>query len=160
MKLFCPDLLSGKYLPVRCMNRSLIGGQSFSPALSWSEVPQEAKSLVLWLRDQSAPEGAQVLWCIINMVPEARDIQERASGIRDRLPKGAMELRNAHNELAYDGPTVRLFEEPHTILFRLQALSKEKLELGPFAPESERDALIAKFVIDEATLQAFALRTQ
>ena len=66
-------------------------GANISPALSWSGVPPDARSLVLIIDDPDAPDPAApkmtwVHWVLYNLPPQANHL---AAGIREAdLPKG------------------------------------------------------------------------
>jgi Raf kinase inhibitor-like YbhB/YbcL family protein len=157
MNLICPALLAGTHIPARSMNHAVPGGRDVSPALLWGVVPGGTKSYALCVRDQEPP--ASVLWFVVNLPPQTRELFEGASGVREKLPAGCLELRNAFGDLRYGGPIVRRGDEPHCIAFQLWALSVPKLDTGPFTAHEALLDMVGRAVIETATLEATATRT-
>lgn len=82
-------------------------GREVSPPLAWSEVPANAKSLVLIEDDPDAPDPAApkitwVHWVLYNIPPSAHGLPEGVSAAA--LPKGTMEGYNGWNRAGYGGP--------------------------------------------------------
>lgn len=73
-------------------------GENISPPLQISDIPEEAKSLVLIIDDPDAPSGDWVHWLVWNINPETKLITENES------PKGAIQGINDFNRQNYDGP--------------------------------------------------------
>jgi Raf kinase inhibitor-like YbhB/YbcL family protein len=82
-------------------------GKDISPALAWSDVPSEAKSLVLIVDDPDAPDPAApqmtwVHWVLYNIPATSHTL---AQGINNKaLPKGTMEGLNDWGRTGYGGP--------------------------------------------------------
>ncbi len=155
MKAYFPSLHSGRYLPQRCANKLSPGGQNASPVVSWGDVPKGTKSFVLSLVDLHPAAAGWVYWYVINIPGTVRGIREKASGLRDRLPSGCLEMRNSFGELAYEGPNVRVGAEPHTLELTIHALSVPSLLLGPYAEPAEREEKLEGKIL--ATAKATAL---
>ncbi len=82
-------------------------GREVSPPLAWSDVPANAKSLVLIEDDPDAPDPAApkitwVHWVLYNIPPSAHGLPEGVSAAA--LPKGTMEGSNGWNRPGYGGP--------------------------------------------------------
>lgn len=80
-------------------------GENLSPPLSWSGVPQKAKSLVLIVDDPDAPDPAHptmtwVHWVLYNIPPSASGLAE---GVK-KLPAGTLEGINDWKRTGYGGP--------------------------------------------------------
>jgi Raf kinase inhibitor-like YbhB/YbcL family protein len=74
-------------------------GREISPPLSWSGVPEKAKSLTLICDDPDAPMGTFTHWLIYNMSPQVKELPEgRAPG------EGAREGKNDFKKTGYGGP--------------------------------------------------------
>jgi Raf kinase inhibitor-like YbhB/YbcL family protein len=82
-------------------------GQDISPALNWSGVPRNAKSLVLIVDDPDAPDPAApkmtwVHWILYNIPPTATGLAE---AIKDSaLPAGTLQGLNDWKRTGYGGP--------------------------------------------------------
>lgn len=82
-------------------------GDDISPALTWTGLPENTKSLVLIVDDPDAPDPAHpkmtwVHWLLYNIPPE---ISEIAQGITaGQLPAGVKEGKNDWKRTGYGGP--------------------------------------------------------
>ena len=78
-------------------------GEDVSPQLSWSAVPDGAKSLVLICDDPDAPVGTWVHWVLFGLSP---DTTELAEGVPDgdEVLGSAKHGRNDFGALGYGGP--------------------------------------------------------
>lgn len=82
-------------------------GDDVSPELSWSDIPEKAKSLVLIVDDPDAPDPAApkmtwVHWVLYNMPPETTGLAEgMTAGV---LPAGTEQGLNDWNRTNYGGP--------------------------------------------------------
>jgi len=72
MKITSPAFSQNGDIPVRFTCQ----GEKISPALMFSDVPKEAKSLALILEDPDTPIGLFVHWVVWNMPPEVNMIPE------------------------------------------------------------------------------------
>ena len=159
MKLYCPDLLPGGFLPTKCMGREVPGGQGVSPALLWSDVPADVRSFVLTIDDITVSASEQSLWFVSNIPSTYREIPTSASIDTGLMPEGALVLLNSRSQLRYGGPIVRPGEDPHTIRFRLWALSIARMVSGPYTPMDTRIEEITRHLVDGASLVALAAQT-
>jgi len=80
-------------------------GKDISPPLSWSGLPEKAKSLALIVDDPDAPDPAApkltwVHWVLYNIPASATGLGEGASA----LPKGTLEGKNNWQRTGYGGP--------------------------------------------------------
>lgn len=90
-------------------------GDNHSPALDWSEIPEEASELAIVCEDPDAPDGHFVHWVVAGIDPHS-------SGVREgQLPKGAVEGENSFGEVGYDGPAPPPGDGPHRYFFHLYA---------------------------------------
>jgi Raf kinase inhibitor-like YbhB/YbcL family protein len=98
-------------------------GQDVSPPLTWSGVPEGAKSLALICDDPDAPGGTWVHWVLYNMGPTTTKLAEGISP-SESLPDGAKQGVNDFNRTGYGGPCPPR-GAPHRYFFKLYALDKE-----------------------------------
>ena len=106
-------------------------GDDISPALSWTDVPAGAKSLVLIVDDPDAPDPAApkmtwVHWVLYNVPASARNLPE-AVAVRD-LPTGTKEGLNAWRRTGYGGPCPPIGR--HRYLHKLYALDVTLPDMG------------------------------
>jgi Raf kinase inhibitor-like YbhB/YbcL family protein len=119
-------------------------GEDINPALTFSEVPHDAASLVLIMDDPDAPMGTFVHWVVYNMKPTVTGIPENTK------PEGT-EGKNGAGKRAYAGPCPP--SGTHHYHFKLYALDAE-LEFPD--PESvDKKAVEEKMqghILDQAEL--------
>ncbi len=144
MKVYCPVLLSGKYLPTKYAGSGVPGGQNISPPVSWGDIPAKTESFTLTMVDKSQTKGGGIHWILVNMSSSARGVGEGVSGLPDRLPQGSLEIRNSFGKLGYTGPYMKRGAGSHEYLFTVYALT-EPMEVGPFSSyEHVTEQLIGK----------------
>lgn len=88
-------------------------GSDLSPSLSISDVPSNAKSLVLIMDDPDAPVGTWDHWIVFNIPPSTKEIPQGAE------PKG-VGGRNSWGRTGYGGPCPP--SGTHRYFFKLYAL--------------------------------------
>jgi hypothetical protein len=106
-------------------------GRDLSPALSWTGVPAEAKSLVLIVDDPDAPDPKApkrtwVHWILYNIPPTAQGLAQAVS-VRD-LPAGTREGTNDWKRTGYGGPCPPIGR--HRYFHKLYALDSVLPDLG------------------------------
>jgi hypothetical protein len=105
-------------------------GEDISPALRWSDIPPNTKSLVLICEDPDAPSGAFTHWVLYNLPPTATELPEGVS-VEARLANGAIQGRNDFKRIGYGGPCPPPKNGAHRYFFRLYALDTElQLQAG------------------------------
>lgn len=119
-------------------------GPNVSPPLTFSEVPENTKSLVLLVEDPDAPAKPWVHWLVFNIPPGAGRFDE------DSIADGAEQGLCNGNTLGYEGPCPP--ENEHTYLFKLYALDI-RLPSSPVPDRNEALALMEGHVIAEALLR-------
>lgn len=105
-------------------------GDDSSPALSWSGVPQTAKSLVLIVDDPDAPDPAKpkmtwVHWLLYNIPPTATEIPGAIAA--SNLPVGTLQGKNDWKRTGYGGPCPPIGR--HRYFHKLYALDIELPDL-------------------------------
>ena len=95
MNISSPDFADGAKIPKACAR---LGGNQ-RPPLEISDVPAEAKSLVIICHDPDAPgRDGFYHWTVWNLPPETTEIAT------DTLPNGAVEGITSWGRSGYGGP--------------------------------------------------------
>jgi len=115
-------------------------GDDLSPALQWSGVPKNARSLVLVVDDPDAPDPAApkmtwVHWVLYNLPPDSTGLSE---AVKD-LPKGTLEGVNDWRRTGYGGPCPPI--GTHRYFHKLYALDTVLPDLGKPSKAKLEDAL-------------------
>jgi Raf kinase inhibitor-like YbhB/YbcL family protein len=118
-------------------------GRNVNPPLTFSEVPKEAKSLVLVLEDPDAVGGLFTHWILYNIPPATLQIPE------GKIPLSAQEAANDFNKQGYGGPKPP--SGTHRYVFKLFALDTA-LDIVQTDKRPELDAAIEGHVIAQARL--------
>ncbi|HWQ04035.1 MAG TPA: YbhB/YbcL family Raf kinase inhibitor-like protein [Longilinea sp.] len=103
-------------------------GKNISPALQWSGVPAEAKSLALIVEDPDAPMGTFTHWVFYNLPSNLAGLNEGVPRLATLTNLGVQGL-NDFRKTAYDGPCPPA-GKAHRYYFRLYAL-----DLDPLLPD-------------------------
>jgi hypothetical protein len=90
-------------------------GANVSPALAWTGVPAEAKSLALICDDPDAPAGTWVHWVLFNIPAQVENLPEAAPAGNEALPG-----KNDFGRQGYGGPCPP--GGTHRYYFKLYAL--------------------------------------
>ncbi|MFE9205430.1 YbhB/YbcL family Raf kinase inhibitor-like protein [Micromonospora sp. NPDC007230] len=112
------DLLPGRF--------SREGG-NVSPPLEWSQVPDAACELVLYVEDPDAGKTPFLHWLVTGISPRSDGVAEGG------VPLGGREWPNDFGNTGWGGPHPPAHEDPHRYFFRLYALERP-LEL-PETPQ-------------------------
>lgn len=123
-----------------------------SPALSWSDIPQHAKSLVLIVDDPDAPTPLApvmtwVHWLLYNMPVAVTGLPENVAP--GALPEGTLQGKNDWKQTGYRGPCPPMGK--HRYFFKLYALDSALLDLH--APDkAQLEQAMAGHIIAHAEL--------
>jgi Raf kinase inhibitor-like YbhB/YbcL family protein len=117
-------------------------GANTSPSLQISDVPTEAKSLVLIVDDPDAPSGLFTHWAVWNISPQNTTIGEGST------PKG-VQGTNDFGKSGYGGPCPP--SGTHRYYFKVFALDRE-LDLPFGAKRSQLDPAMKGHVIAQGEL--------
>ena len=109
-------------------------GKDMSPPLTWADVPQGTKSLLLICDDPDAPAGTWVHWVIYAIPPETKGFEENVPP-RKTLSNHSMQGRNDFQRIGYGGPCPPP-GLPHRYFFKLYALDAT-LEAEPGLTKSQ-----------------------
>ena len=118
-------------------------GANTSPPLQISDVPSEAKSLVLIMDDPDAPSGLFTHWTAWNISPQTSIIAEGSP------PKG-VQGTNDFGKSGYGGPCPP--SGTHRYYFKIFALDRE-LDLPFGAKRGQLDAAMKGHVIAQGELK-------
>ena len=78
-------------------------GGDVSPPLSWAQLPNETKSIVLICDDPDAPMGTWVHWVLFGLSPDTMELPEGVSNEKEVLG-GAKHGLNDFRKYCYGGP--------------------------------------------------------
>ncbi len=105
-------------------------GDNISPALAWSGVPKEAKSLALTVYDPDAPTGSGWWhWIVVNIPATETGLAEGAGSPGGKLPVGAVQGRTDFGMAGYGGPCPPTGDPPHHYIFTLWAVTADRLDV-------------------------------
>lgn len=98
-------------------------GSNVSPALAWTDVPQNAKSLVLIVDDPDVPAPflplrTWVHWLLYNIPPTVSELPQQLAP--QKLPQGTLQGKNDWKGTGYNGPCPPFGK--HRYFFKLYAL--------------------------------------
>lgn len=125
-------------------------GEDKNPPLTFSEVPEEAKSLVLIVDDPDAPGGDWSHWVMWNIPTSTTQIDER------RVPTGAVEGTTDFGKPGYGGPCPP--SGTHRYQFKLYALDI-MLSLLPSANKQMLEKAIDRHIIAHARVTGLYQRS-
>ena len=129
-----PSFRAGEPMPARFSYK----GQNLSPELHISNVPANARSLLLIVDDPDSPSGLWTHWLVWNIPANTTKIAEGAA------PSGAMEGKNSFGHNRYDGPVPP--SGTHRYFFRVYALDAP-LTLSPDAGHDAVTQALANHVV-------------
>ena len=148
----------------RCAPKPGDTGGKQSPALSWTNFPPETNSFVVTAFDATA----QVFhWGMYDIPKTTTSLPENASVLTTRpenAGKFGLQVNNYNDALGYIGPCPPANDsrgDPHQYVFRVFALSQQKLGL-PLNSNSAalNDALNAAIPLDTKSISGFWSATQ
>ena len=127
-------------------------GKDISPALTWSGIPQKAKSLVLIVDDPDAPDPAEpkmtwVHWVLYNIASTVSEFKEGVG--LNNLPSGTKEGKNDWNRAGYGGPCPPIGR--HHYFFKLYALDVVLPDLKT-PDKAQLEKAMKEHIIDYAEL--------
>ena len=144
IELNSPAFSEGEMIPARYT----CDGPDVSPELSWSGVPDDAKSLALICDDPDAPMGTWVHWVLFNIPPGANGLPGEIPSDAS-LENGAQHGTNDFRRLGYGGPCPP--GGTHRYFFKLYALDAE-LALESGISKAELLEAMQGHILDEGQL--------
>ncbi|HWX22464.1 MAG TPA: YbhB/YbcL family Raf kinase inhibitor-like protein [Candidatus Binatia bacterium] len=124
-------------------------GKDLSPPLKWSDVPAQAKCLVLIADDPDAPVGTWVHWVLFDLPATVSELPEGLPKTQ-YIPGGAKQGLNDFKRLGYGGPCPPP-GKPHRYFFKLYALDA-LLELKPGTGKKEVERAMEKHILAQGQL--------
>lgn len=94
--------------------------QDVSPEISWTGVPQNAKSLVLMMEDPDANLKPVTHWIAANIAPTVTGLPENVA--KTEMANGMMQGANQKGKIGYYGPMPPPADKPHGYHFQIFAL--------------------------------------
>jgi Raf kinase inhibitor-like YbhB/YbcL family protein len=137
LKLISPAFPANGEMP----ERYTAEGENISPPLTIQDVPEGARSLVLFATDPDAPDPAHPArpvhhWVLYNLPPDLPSLPQDAE--HDGLPAGVVVGMNSTGSRGYLGPKPPVGR--HRYLFQLYALDTKLPELSePTRDQVERE---------------------
>ena len=127
LTLQSPDFSQQGEIP----SRFTCDGDDLSPALSWTGIPANARSLVLIVDDPDAPDPAApkmtwVHWLLYNIPPTLGEIPRNVK--TTELPASVRHGKNDWKRIGYGGPCPPIGR--HRYFFKLSALDAELPDLN------------------------------
>jgi Raf kinase inhibitor-like YbhB/YbcL family protein len=127
-------------------------GRDVSPALAWTGVPGQAKSLALIVDDPDAPDPKApkmtwVHWVLYNLPPSSQGLPEAVAPAS--LPPGTRQGTNDWKRTGYGGPCPPIGR--HRYFHKLYALDTVLPDLGP-ATKAELEVAMKGHVVAQAEL--------
>ncbi len=150
IEIASPAFKPGAPIPTRFTG----DGPDVSPALTWSEIPAEAKSLALICDDPDAPRAEPWVHWVIYGLPA-----EPSGGLREGVPRdrelkdppGAKQGTNDFGKIGWGGPAPPHGHGTHHYHFKLYALSKAPA-LAAGARKTELFAAIKGTIVGESEI--------
>lgn len=124
-------------------------GEDISPKLSWSNVPEGAKSLVLICDDPDAPMGTFDHWILFN-IPSSYDGLPENFMLANKADENIKGGTNHFNKLDYGGPCPP--DGLHRYFFKLYALDIEALPLQEGASKEEVEKAMEGHILGKGKL--------
>lgn len=118
-------------------------GENINPSLSFLDVPESTKSLVLIVDDPDAPSKTWVHWVVYNINPDVTEIE------KDSVPEDSIEGITDFGKPGYGGPCPP--SGTHRYFLKLYALDTI-LDLPQNATKQMVEDKMEKHIIDKAEL--------
>jgi len=146
MKITSSEFEDGGEIPARFTCQ----GADVSPPLTFSGVPEDAKSLVLIVDDPDAPDPkapkmTYVHWVLYNLPPDTKGFAESVA----KLPEGTGDGLNDWKRTGYGGPCPPIGR--HRYFFKLYALDT-KLEVLSYPTKPQVLEAMKGHVLAEAQI--------
>lgn len=139
MKITSPAFEHNQEVP----SKYTCDGENVNPPLQFSDVPSEAKSLVLIVDDPDAPSRVWVHWIVFNIDPKTLEIRENS------IPQGAVSGVTDFGKPGWGGPCPP--NGTHRYFFKLYALDTQ-LSLDATADKKSVEHAMENHIITQAEL--------
>ncbi len=124
-------------------------GKGISPQISWSDIPKEAKSLVLICEDPDAPGGTWIHWVAYNIPPQMLGFSSNVPP-RPQLDDGTRQGKNSWGKIGYGAPCPPS-GPAHRYYFKVYALDTT-LSLAPGAAKDQVVQAMKGHILAEGSL--------
>ena len=114
----------GESIPLRHAS-TLIGGEDFSPQLTWNPPPPETTDLLLVVQDVDVPIGKPAVHCLALIDPSrlASSLQLPVGALSAKRPATGVRVLRSTVGRGYHGPAPIKGHGPHHYIFQLFALA-------------------------------------
>ncbi len=148
--LTSPTLKEGETVP----EAQLADGGNTSPALEWSDFPDETRGFIVTCFDPDAPTPSGFWhWTVIDLDRNTTSLEADAGKSDLFLPGAASHVRNDANEFSFYGAAPPKGDHDHRYIFAVHAIDVETLELDPETATPARVSFAAlPHIIARATL--------
>lgn len=124
-------------------------GADISPALAWSALPANTKSIAVFCEDPDAPRGTWCHWILFNLPASTRRLDQGVAKT-PKLSSGAMQGTNDFNKSGYNGPSPPPGKQ-HRYYFHVYALD-HALKLTANAKQKDFRNAVSNGVLAEGIL--------
>ncbi|MGC8981709.1 MAG: YbhB/YbcL family Raf kinase inhibitor-like protein [Minisyncoccia bacterium] len=139
MKIESPAFENNKEIP----SKYTCDGEDINPPLKFSDIPEDAKSLVLIVDDPDAPFGIFTHWIVWNIDPKTTFIEENS------VPEGAIVGRNDFGRNSYGGPCPP--SGTHHYYFKIYALDTT-LNLDKNSSKKDLEKAMKNHILEKGEL--------
>ncbi|MCY9802564.1 YbhB/YbcL family Raf kinase inhibitor-like protein [Vibrio scophthalmi] len=157
MTLTSPTVTNGESLTkAQVFNSWGCTGENISPKLTWSNIPEGAKSFAVTMYDPDAPTGSGWWhWMVINIPAKVHMLEAHAGNVSNEfLPAGASQVTNDFGVKAFGGACPPEGAQPHNYTITVYALDVEHIDLPANAMPAYGGYLIHQHAIAEGKLVA------
>lgn len=157
MTLTSPTVTNGESLTkAQVFNSWGCTGEDISPKLTWSNIPEGAKSFAVTMYDPDAPTGSGWWhWMVINIPAKVHTLEAHAGNVSNEfLPAGAAQVTNDFGVKAFGGACPPEGAAPHNYTITVYALDVEHIDLPANAMPAYGGYLIHQHAIAEGKLVA------
>lgn len=157
-QLHSDDIHNGQFTNAQISDSFGCHGSNRSPQLSWTDPPTGTKSFVITMYDLDAPTGSGWWhWTVANIPATVRSLPTGAGNDTTILPSGAVQTNTDLGKPGYLGPCPPL-GRTHHYRITIQALSTEKLEVGPATTAAQLGFMSGMVNLGTATLNVVMRR--
>ncbi len=132
-------------------------GQNRSPALAWTNAPDDTRSFAVTLYDPDAPSGSGWWhWLIFNIDAGTHALKSDAGNTdRDLAPKGSIQSKTDFGTSGFGGACPPEGARPHRYVFTVYALDTESLDLDTNSPPAMVGFNLNRHALAKASLVAY-----
>jgi Raf kinase inhibitor-like YbhB/YbcL family protein len=155
LELTSADLKDGGTIAdVHVFNGFGCAGGNLSPALAWSNAPNDTKSFAVFVHDPDGQTGGAGFWhwALVDIPGSATGLESSLGGTK--LPEGTKQVNTDFGAPGWGGPCPPAAEGAHRYVFTVYALPVEKLELPENPTASLAGFVVNSMAIGKASLTA------